>query len=176
MSKFIEKTLLIKPMSVNSFYRTFQNRILISKDGRVYKKKIVELLGTNFQKILGRVKLTLYFYFDDLRKRDIDNPQKPLLDVFKDVLFEDDDQIYKLELKKFIGTGEDKIYIKIEELNEEENKEIDNLMEIGKNLKKQKAKAKKEENKIKKNKEIEDKIDKPKKKTKLSKIEKQLNI
>ena len=175
MSKFIEKTLLIKPMSVNSFYRTFQNRILISKDGRVYKKKVIELLGSNFQKILGRVKLTLYFYFDDLRKRDIDNPQKPLLDVFKDVLFEDDDQIYKLELKKFIGTGEDKIYIKIEELNEEENKEIDNLIEIGKNLKKQKAKAKKEANKIKKNKETEDKIDKPKK-TKLSKIEKQLNI
>lgn len=176
MSKVIEKTLLIKPMSVNSFYRTFQNRILISKDGRIYKKKILELLGNDFQKILGRVKLTLHFYFEDLRKRDIDNPQKPTLDVFKDVLFEDDDQIYKLELKKFIGTGEDKIYLKVEELNEEENKEIDNLLEKGKKIKKEKAKEKKEAEKLKKKtKNEDDKIEKPKK-TKLSKIEKQLNI
>tara|TARA_B100001094_G_C17871485_1_gene642335 strand:- start:173 stop:712 length:540 start_codon:yes stop_codon:yes gene_type:complete len=179
MSKVIEKTLLIKPMSVNSFYRTFQNRILISKDGRIYKKQVLELLGNDFQKILGRVKLTLHFYFKDRRKVDLDNPTKPICDIFKDVLFEDDDQIYKLELKKFIGTGEDKTYLKIEELNEEENKEIDNLLEKGEKIKKEKAKAKREAEKIKKQQENEDnkieKSEKPKK-TKLSKIQKQLNI
>ena len=56
MSNIIEKTLLIKPMSVNSFYRTFQNRILISKEGRIYKKQILNLLGNNFQKILCQQK------------------------------------------------------------------------------------------------------------------------
>jgi Holliday junction resolvase RusA-like endonuclease len=181
MSKVIEKTLLIKPMSVNSFYRTFQNRILISKDGRIYKKQVLELLGNDFQKILGRVKLTLHFYFKDRRKVDLDNPTKPICDIFKDVLFEDDDQIYKLELKKFIGTGEDKTYLKIEELNEEENKEIDNLLEKGEKIKKEKAKAKREADKFKKKLETKneddkiEKLEKPKK-IKLSKIEKQLNI
>ena len=91
MSNIIEKTLLIKPMSVNSFYRTFQNRILISKEGRIYKKQILNLLGNNFQKILGRVKLTLHFYYLDNRRRDLDNPCKIYLDCCKNILFLDFD-------------------------------------------------------------------------------------
>ena len=112
----------------------------------------------------------------DCRKRDLDNPVKIFADVAKNILFEDDDQIYKLELKKFIGTGEDKIYFRLEELNEEENKEIDNLLEKGEKIKKEKAKAKRAADKKKQQEKNEDdKIEKTKK-TKLSKIEKQLNI
>ena len=176
MSKIIEKTLEIQAMSVNKYYRSFNNRVIISAEGRLFKKQI-HLLLNNYEKILGRVKMVLHFYFNDLRKRDIDNYVKIFLDIIKNHLIEDDDQVYKLELRKFIGTGQDKIYLKVEELNEEENKEIDELLEAGKNKKKEKAKVKKEEDKLKKQQEKneDDKIKKPKK-TKLSKIEKQLNI
>ena len=99
--------------SINSFYRTFQGRMLISKSGRVFKADIAKYLDIN-KKICGPIKLTLIFHFKDKRRRDVDNYAKVLIDCLKNVLFEDDDKIYVLHMEKEIGMPENKIFIDIE--------------------------------------------------------------
>ena len=106
----------IMACSVNKYYRSWQGRVLISKDGREFKKE-VDLLLNNYEKILGKIKLTLILYFKDKRKRDLDNYNKVLIDCLKNKLFEDDDQIYQLYMEKHIGCGYNKICINVESID-----------------------------------------------------------
>ena len=106
----------IMACSVNKYYRSWQGRVLISKDGREFKKE-VDLLLNNYEKVLGKIKLTLILHFKDKRKRDLDNYNKVLIDCLKNKLFEDDDQIYQLYMEKHIGCGFNKISIDIESIN-----------------------------------------------------------
>lgn len=111
----------IMACSVNKYYRSWQGRVLISKDGREFKKE-VDLLLNNYEKVLGKIKLTLILHFKDKRKRDLDNYNKVLIDCLKNKLFEDDDQIYQLYMEKHIGCGFNKITIDIESIEIEEIK------------------------------------------------------
>ena len=80
--------------------------------------KKVDLLLNNYEKILGKIKLTLILYFKDKRKRDLDNYNKTLIDCLKNRLFEDDDQIYQLYMEKHIGCGFNKICIIVDPIEE----------------------------------------------------------
>jgi len=147
----------IMACSVNKYYRSWQGRVLISKDGREFKKE-VDLLLNNYEKVLGKIKLTLILHFKDKRKRDLDNYNKVLIDCLKNKLFEDDDQIYQLYMEKHIGCGFNKISIDIESINiespvnEKKKKKKKNDIEINK--------ENTEEIKVEKN--IKRKIKKPK--------------
>ena len=77
-----------------------------------------DLLLNNYEKILGKIKLTLILYFKDKRKRDLDNYNKVLIDCLKNELFEDDDQIYQLYMEKHIGCGFNKICIIVDPIEE----------------------------------------------------------
>ena len=116
----------IMACSVNKYYRSWQGRVLISKDGREFKKE-VDLMLNNYEKIKGQIKLTLILHFKDKRKRDLDNYNKVLIDCLKNKLFEDDDQIYQLYMEKHIGCGFNKISIDIESINVEQIKSPENI-------------------------------------------------
>ena len=103
--------------SVNKYYRSWQGRVLISKEGRAFKKN-VELLLSNYEKVYGKIKLTIILYFKDKRKRDLDNYNKVLIDCLKNKLFEDDDQIYQLYMEKHINCGYEKICVKVDKLED----------------------------------------------------------
>jgi len=107
----------IMACSVNKYYRSWQGRVLISKDGREFKKEIDVYLN-NYKKIKGKIYLKLILHFKDKRKRDVDNYAKVLIDCLKNKLFEDDDQIYQLYMEKHIGTGYNQISIDIISLEE----------------------------------------------------------
>ena len=109
----------IMACSVNKYYRSWQGRVLISKDGREFKKEI-DLLLNNYEKVLGKIKLTLILHFKDKRKRDLDNYNKVLIDCLKNKMFEDDDQIYQLYMEKHIGCGFNKISIGIDSIEVEQ--------------------------------------------------------
>jgi len=127
----------IMACSVNKYYRSWQGRVLISKDGREFKKEM-ELLLNNYEKIMGKIKLTLILHFKDKRKRDLDNYNKVLIDCLKNKLFEDDDQIYQLYMEKHIGCGFNKISIGVESIIV---KQIEPLINLEKNVtKKEKTK------------------------------------
>lgn len=124
----------IQALTQNVYYRKFQNRLIISKRGKDYKELVNNYIQS-YPKILGKVKLDLVFYFKDKRKRDLDNLHKCLIDSMKNVLFEDDDMIYKIYLEKHIGTGIDKIIINIDsmedpESNNENTNTVENLNKI----------------------------------------------
>ena len=127
----------IMACSVNKFYRSWQGRVLISKDGREFKKE-VELLLNNYEKILGKIKLTLILYFKDKRKRDLDNYNKVLIDCLKNKLFEDDDQIYQLYMEKHIACGFNKICIGVESIEVEQIENTNIEKKSKKTLKKEK--------------------------------------
>ena len=107
----------IMACSVNKYYRSWQGRVLISKDGREFKKEL-ELHLNNYEKVLGKIQLRLILHFKDKRKRDVDNYAKVLIDCLKNKLFEDDDQIYELYMQKHIGCGYNQISIEIISLEE----------------------------------------------------------
>ena len=107
-------TLPIVACSINKYYRSWKGKVLISKDGREFKKRIMLLLG-NCEKVYGKIELFITLYFKDNRKRDVDNYAKVLIDCLKNNLFEDDDMIYKLHMEKKIGQEEEKICIEIKE-------------------------------------------------------------
>ena len=146
----------IMACSVNKYYRSWQGRVLISKDGREFKKE-VDLLLHNYEKIMGKIKLTLILHFKDKRKRDLDNYNKVLIDCLKNKLFEDDDQIYQLYMEKHIGCGFNKITIITESIIVEQIEPI--VIVKTKTKTKTKTKAEKET-------ETETKIKKPRMKKK----------
>ena len=86
------------PPSVNSYWRTFQGRMIISKSGREYRKAVQALLMPLGQAIrqhaTDRLAVLLQAYPPDRRRRDLDNIGKALLDALAAAgVYEDDSQI-----------------------------------------------------------------------------------
>lgn len=105
-------TLFIKSVSANAMYRARGRGVVISAEGREFKKTMSELLArAHHGFIRGPVKLSLAFEFTTKRKRDLDNYAKPLIDSLKNVLFEDDSEIYLLTMTKRIGAAADCVRI-----------------------------------------------------------------
>lgn len=67
------------PPTVNTYYRHVGARVLISRKGRAYRKKIEEVLR-GCRRIAGRVMMRVDVYPPDLRRRDLDNLLKGLQD------------------------------------------------------------------------------------------------
>ena len=93
------------PPSVNSYYRAGNGKVLISKKGREYRKRIEGIVLSRFPKLcadygfIERVEVRVELYPPDKRKRDIDNPVKALLDSLeKAFVFEEDEQIKRLHV------------------------------------------------------------------------------
>ena len=90
------------PPSVNHYYRHVGPRVLISREGRRYRERIVaKLKGMKVEKLTGPAELHIELYPPDNRRRDIDNTLKCLLDAFTHGgLYDDDSQIRKLTVVK----------------------------------------------------------------------------
>lgn len=83
------------PPSVNRYYRNWHGRILISKEGRKYRERIVYLLRVaSVETMKGHISMGVDFYPPDNRRRDLDNVQKALWDALQHGgLYTDDSQI-----------------------------------------------------------------------------------
>ncbi|WP_288076990.1 RusA family crossover junction endodeoxyribonuclease [Pseudomonas sp.] len=81
------------PPSVNRYYRTVLGRMLISKEGREYRKAIEQLVSVPVM-FTGRVAVTVECHAPDRRRRDLDNLGKCLFDSLTHAgVWEDDSQI-----------------------------------------------------------------------------------
>ena len=88
------------PPSVNNYYRHVGPRVLISREGRRYRRMVTSRLGGLFPKFTGKVRLALDCYPPDRRRRDLDNLCKSLQDTLQHAgLYEDDSQIKDLRLR-----------------------------------------------------------------------------
>lgn len=89
------------PPSVNTYWRIFKNRMIISEAGRKYRIAVAEqvLVQRKAKHLTGTVKVIIEAWRPDKRKRDLDNLLKAVLDAMKHAgVYEDDSLIVDLRI------------------------------------------------------------------------------
>lgn len=83
------------PPSVNTYWRTYNGRMLISEKGRAYRKAVADqvLIQRGNKHYEGKVKMTIEAFRPDKRKRDLDNLLKAPLDALTHAGVYMDDQL-----------------------------------------------------------------------------------
>ena len=97
----IELTLPYPP-SVNSYYRHVGPRVLISREGRRFRKRVCSILAAcRVRPLEGPLALEIDVHPPDRRRRDLDNTLKALLDAMEHGgAYRDDSQIVRLVIEK----------------------------------------------------------------------------
>ena len=105
------------PPSVNGYWRTFRNRQIISKRGREYRERVLDIMSFNElqgEKVSGNLSVTLTLNPPTLRQYDIDNFTKALFDALSKAEFwEDDSQVIRLFIEKGEKIKGGKVVVKV---------------------------------------------------------------
>ena len=91
------------PPSMNSYWRNFRGRTILSKAGRQFKADVSKaVIAQNVPKLgLQRIKVRIHLFPKDRRKIDIDNRLKACLDAMQDAgVYDDDEQIDYLTIQR----------------------------------------------------------------------------
>ncbi len=90
------------PPSVNHYWRRVGHRTLISKKGRLFRKRVLKMLSVHHREPLaGRLHVRVLVYPPDRRRRDLDNITKALLDALEHGgVYENDSQIDRLTIER----------------------------------------------------------------------------
>jgi len=90
------------PPSINHYWRRVGERMLISREGRRYRKRVCAVLAAaGVQPLRGRLAVRVEVHPPDRRRRDLDNVQKALLDALEHGgAYDDDDQIDRIEVER----------------------------------------------------------------------------
>ena len=117
----IKLELSVMPPSVNSLWVNKPSGRYKSKRGKIFENLACGELKKQFRykPLSSGLKVYIWLYFKDKRKRDIDNYNKAILDSMTEIVYEDDSQIEELNIKKIVGCGFDKVEIEVEELENE---------------------------------------------------------
>ena len=92
------------PPSVNRYWRHVGPRVLVSREGRSYRKRVCSLLAATrlspaTSTFRGRVHMTVTLHPPDHQRRDLDNSMKGLLDALEHAgVYADDSQIDELKI------------------------------------------------------------------------------
>jgi crossover junction endodeoxyribonuclease RusA len=84
------------PPSNNTYYRKVNNRVIISKKGREYRKRVkqcISLYGLNMSPIDYKMLVSVELHQPDLRTRDSDNFSKAMYDALTKAGFWLDDSL-----------------------------------------------------------------------------------
>ena len=83
------------PPTVNTYWRQFQGRVLISKQGREYRKVVADqvMLQRAAKHLDHAVRVEIKAFRPDRRRRDLDNLLKALLDSMTHAGVMDDDAL-----------------------------------------------------------------------------------
>ncbi len=90
------------PPSVNHYYRRVGPKTLISRDGRLFRERVLSLLVVKrLATFGGSIAVRVEVYPPDGRRRDLDNILKSLLDALQHGgVYRDDSQIVRLVIEK----------------------------------------------------------------------------
>ena len=89
------------PPSVNKYWRTFQGRMIISAEGRSYRKAVADqvLIQRGAKHYMGKLRVNIEAFRPDNRRRDLDNLLKAVLDGCTHAgVWEDDSNIVDLRI------------------------------------------------------------------------------
>lgn len=69
------------PPSANHYWRKFQNRMVVSKEGKQYQQYVAGMIQSlGIEPITGAIAVYKIAYCPDMRRRDLDNLNKVLYD------------------------------------------------------------------------------------------------
>jgi Holliday junction resolvase RusA-like endonuclease len=90
------------PPSINHYWRRVGTRTLISREGRRFRQRVVDILeARRLEPLVGPLAVEVEFHPPDPRRRDIDNVQKALFDALgHGGAFQDDSQIVRMSVAK----------------------------------------------------------------------------
>ncbi len=90
------------PPSVNHYWRRVGNRTLISKEGHLFRKRVLATLSAqHIERMTGPLAVRVVAHPPDRRRRDLDNITKALLDALEHGgIYEDDSQIDRLTIER----------------------------------------------------------------------------
>lgn len=104
------------PPTVNTYWRQWRGRMILSAKGREYRQRVLGQLGER-SPLLGRLAVQIAAYPPDKRRRDLDNLHKGILDALGAAgIYADDSQIDELRIirREIVSGGE--IYVEVTEL------------------------------------------------------------
>ena len=119
------KMILPYPPSVNHYWRKWNNRMVISREGRAYRERVQALLATagagggaggdgDDPPDDGSLALAMDAFPPDRRRRDLDNIQKPLLDALEHAgVYGDDGQIDWLLTRRQVREPGGKVIVQV---------------------------------------------------------------
>lgn len=114
-------TLLGSPVSTNHIYESVCRgrfpTVYLNGKGKDLKTYYHIQAKQQWKKdpITNEVDLEIKLYFKDLRKRDVDNYNKILLDSLTGIIWEDDSQIKRITIEKFTDREKPRIEINAKE-------------------------------------------------------------
>ena len=112
------------PPSVNRYYRTVNGRMLISAEGRKYRKQVAEwCLVNRFNRWGGlRLEIKILACPPDRRRRDLDNLLKAMLDAMEHAgIYENDSQIDDLRITRGPVEKGGAMYVNIQAIERSES-------------------------------------------------------
>jgi crossover junction endodeoxyribonuclease RusA len=120
MIKLHKSTVLTLPFppSMNHYWRHFRGMVVISTEGKNYRRTVQAMVGLNPRTLDGRLALTVWAWMPDRRKRDLDNLLKCLLDsCTKAGVWHDDNQIRKLTIADRGVQSPGRVMLRIREID-----------------------------------------------------------
>ena len=100
------------PPSANRYWRIFGGRAVLSKEARLFKKKVAVLLHAKVKRLDGPVSVTVSWY-RARKSGDLDNILKATLDSLKMIAFRDDKQVTAIHAYRFDDKANPRIEVSV---------------------------------------------------------------
>lgn len=113
------------PPSTNTYWRKYNNRVVLSQKGRDFKQSVLEVFEDSGNHQFGadvRLQVNVWLYPPDKRKRDIDNfGGKSLLDALVHAgVMQDDSQVDTLDIQRMRIEKPGLCIVEIKELDKDD--------------------------------------------------------